>query len=609
MTVAPQPSWPPTVGRYLLYAEIASGGMATVHFGRLQGAAGFARSVAIKRLHPQYARDPDFVEMFLDEARLAARIAHPNVVPTLDVVAQGDELLLVMDYVRGSALSRLLRTLTQLGERMPARIAAAIAAGVLRGLHAAHEATNELGEPLEIVHRDVSPQNVLVGTDGIPRVLDFGVAKAAGRVQTTREGQLKGKLAYMAPEQITTGSVTRKTDIYAAAVVLWEMLTGRRLFRADNEGKLLALVLDGDVHPPSALVEGLNEGFDRVVLRGMDRDPAKRYSTAREMAIDVESVVGIAPSAEVGEWVEALAADELRERTARIEEIERSVRGSSPPSGGWSDSLTSSGVSRRTDEAPTVNHGGRASSRAPIPPPKPPEPSQPTMRHGVGRLSSRVPVAPVSSGDVLKPPPQQVVSQVSQVSHFSVSHTDPPRAAKRRSGGLVVVAAVALCATGAAIFALRPSHSRAAASLAATNVPSATAGAAGQSAKVVQAPGPAASSTSSASAASAPAASSAPKTAVFEDLPAPGASIPKMTNAQHPRPQLSSQPPQPVPVQGQGVAAQPRPPPPASPAPQVPGQGQVTQTPAPAKRPAASDCNPPYTTDEKGHIHFKPACL
>src|ERR1700693_1635729 len=145
--------------------------MATVHFGRLLGPVGFSRTVAIKRLHPQFAKDPEFVAMFLDEARLAARIAHPNVVPTLDVVAQGDELLLVMEYVRGSALSRLLRTLTQRGGGMPPRIVASILAGVLRGLHAAHEAKNEIGEALEIVHRDVSPQNVLVGTDGIPRVL------------------------------------------------------------------------------------------------------------------------------------------------------------------------------------------------------------------------------------------------------------------------------------------------------------------------------------------------------------------------------------------------------------------------------------------------------
>ena len=451
MTVAPQTGWPPTVGRYLLYGEIASGGMATVHFGRLQGAAGFARSVAIKRLHPQYAKDPDFVGMFLDEARLAARIAHPNVVPTLDIVSQGDELLLVMEYVRGSSLSRLLRTLTQKGERMPTRIASSIIAGALRGLHAAHEAKSEAGERLEIVHRDVSPQNVLVGTDGIARVLDFGVAKAAGRVQTTREGQLKGKLAYMAPEQITTGSVTRKTDVYAAGVVLWEMLTGRRLFRADNEAKLLALVLDSEVVPPSTLVEGLPSGFDQVVMKGLDRDPAKRYATAREMAIDVEAVVGIEPPTEVGEWVEIVAADELRERANRIEEIERSVIGSSPSgvSHAWSDPAPAPAASKRPDEPSTVQHGGRAAALPPVPrPPKLP----PSL---TGSLPVKSPT----------PPSLRPETPVSQVSNLAVAHTDAPRGSRKKPAGIIVAAALAAGAVGATLMALRPLHSNAAASI------------------------------------------------------------------------------------------------------------------------------------------------
>jgi serine/threonine-protein kinase len=510
--------------------------MATVHFGRLQGAAGFARSVAIKRLHPQYAKDPDFVGMFVDEARLAARIAHPNVVPTLDIVSQGDELLLVMEYVRGSALSRLLRTLTQKGERMPPRIAAAIAAGVMRGLHAAHEAKNEVGEALEIVHRDVSPQNVLVGTDGIPRVLDFGVAKAAGRVQTTREGQLKGKLAYMAPEQITTGSVTRKTDVYAAAVVFWEMLTGRRLFRAENEAKLLSLVLDSEVQPPSTLVEGLAEGFDRVIQRGIDRDPGKRYATAREMAIEVEAVIGIAPAAEVGEWVETVAAEELRERANRIEEIERSVHDSTPGSisRDWPAAPSASGVGLRAEEQPTAQHGGRAAAAA--------------------RDSSAQPSTP--------PQAQRSVSQVSQVSHLSVSHTDPPQA-KRRSVGVAVAVVLAACAIGATMIALRPSRSNAAGS-------------------------------------PAPASPSAAPVVVAKSTTQPSAA--------------AAPPPNPTPQVAPLVTASPKaislddlPPVPRAPArvPFVPGPVPTAVT----KRPVAPDCNPPYTTDEKGHIHFKPACV
>ena len=218
---------PIVVGRYAVFDRIASGGMATVHFGRLLGPVGFSRTVAIKRLHPQFAKDPEFVAMFLDEARLAARIRHPNVVPTLDVVAHARRAL----PRHGVRAGRVARASAPCVARNAASACPPRASrrrsccGALHGLHAAHEAKNERGEPLGIVHRDVSPQNVLVGVDGVARVLDFGVAKARGRMQTTREGQLKGKLAYMAPEQLRGQPATQQSDVYAAAVVLWEALT------------------------------------------------------------------------------------------------------------------------------------------------------------------------------------------------------------------------------------------------------------------------------------------------------------------------------------------------------------------------------------------------
>ena len=290
--------------------------MATVHFGRLSGPAGFSRTVAVKRLHPQFAKDPEFVTMFLDEARLAARIRHPNVVPTLDVVATEGEIFLVMEYVQGEALSRLLRATRAMMTPADSRIIATIMSGVLHGLHAAHEAKSEQGEPLDIVHRDVSPQNILVGVDGGARVLDFGVAKAVGRLQTTREGQIKGKLAYMAPEQLHNAPVTRQSDIYAAAVVTWEALTGQRLFRGDNEAAVVTSVLQSRVIPPSQVASHVPLGFDRVVMRGLERDPSRRYATAREMAVDLERCLGIAAASEVSEWVEGLAHDELVKRAS-----------------------------------------------------------------------------------------------------------------------------------------------------------------------------------------------------------------------------------------------------------------------------------------------------
>ncbi|HEY8075937.1 MAG TPA: serine/threonine-protein kinase, partial [Labilithrix sp.] len=308
------------IGRYVLYDEIAAGGMATVHFGKLLGAAGFARTVAIKRLHAQHARDADFTTMFLDEARLAARIRHPNVVAVLDVLHQQGELFLVMDYVQGESFSRLMRAVRP--SIVPTRIALSIMTGVLNGLHAAHEATTESGEPLSIVHRDVSPQNIMVGTDGVARVLDFGVAKAANRAQTTREGTVKGKLSYMAPEQLLTEAVDRRADVYAAAVVLWEALTGERLFEGDNQGRVVRKILDEPVPTPSSRVPGFTKALDDAVMRGLERDVTKRFATAREFATALERCMPMATSTEIGEWVESIGGSALGERAKRVKEIE-----------------------------------------------------------------------------------------------------------------------------------------------------------------------------------------------------------------------------------------------------------------------------------------------
>jgi serine/threonine-protein kinase len=208
------------------------------------------------------------------------------------------------------------------GQAAPPRIAAAIMSGVLHGLHAAHEARDEKGEPLEIVHRDVSPQNVLIGIDGIPRLIDFGVATAVGRLQSTSSGTLKGKMAYMAPERVRGDSADRRSDIYATAVLLWEMLTGRRLFRGDDETQILAQVLKGWHEPPSAHSPGLSPLFDPVVMRGLALDPTERFTTAAEMARALEACSGLASPSEVGDWVQAMAGEELTRRAEAISRVE-----------------------------------------------------------------------------------------------------------------------------------------------------------------------------------------------------------------------------------------------------------------------------------------------
>ncbi len=301
--------------------------MATVHIGRLVGDAGFARTVAIKKLHAQFAKDPEFREMFLDEAHLASRIRHPNVVATLDVV-DAEDLLLVMEYVPADSLARLLKIVASRKDHVPLRVAASVAVQVLHGLHAAHEATSEAGEPLALVHRDVSPQNVLVGTDGISRVLDFGVAKAIGRMHTTREGVIKGKLAYMSPEQLGGKGIDRRCDVYAASVLFWEMLTATRLFATGDEGETYGKVLRGASTPPSKVAPGVPQELDTIVMRGLAIEPDARFATARDMARAIEASIPMATASEVGEWVESVASDVLRRRAERVRQIESGVEAS-----------------------------------------------------------------------------------------------------------------------------------------------------------------------------------------------------------------------------------------------------------------------------------------
>jgi eukaryotic-like serine/threonine-protein kinase len=297
--------------RYTLYDELASGGMATLHLG-LQTSEGFARVVAIKQLRPEYADDNEFIAMFRDEVRLASRVVHPNVVPILDVVSANDDLLLVMDYLHGLSVAELLKAARS---PLPPEIAITIIVGVLHGLHAAHEACSEQGERLEIVHRDVTPQNVIVGVDGTPRVLDFGIAHAMGRVQTTKAGQVKGKLAYMAPEQLGAGPIDRRVDVYSSSVMLWEMLSGRRrLF--STRGERQAVV------PASFYQKGISSALDSIVRRGLENRPERRFATALDMAVALEDQSLTVSATQLGDWVRRLWGKGLDLRTRQIAAIE-----------------------------------------------------------------------------------------------------------------------------------------------------------------------------------------------------------------------------------------------------------------------------------------------
>ena len=316
---------PPVPERYELRHPLASGGMATVYLGRMSTHGGLSRTVAIKRLHPHVADNPAFVAMFFDEARLAMRIQHPNVVGTFDVAQVGGEQLLVMDYIHGESLVVLMQGARARAEPIPPAVLSSIVGGVLAGLHAAHEATGETGEPLGIVHRDVSPQNVLVGVDGVTRVLDFGVAKAVGRMQTTETGQVKGKLAYMAPEQMSAREVDRRADLFAAGILLWEGLANRRLFDGDGPAQIVGNVLALDIAPP----RGLGDALDLVALKALERHPELRFATAREMAVALEQACPPAAPREVETWLRATASASLAARSELVAAMES---GASRPS-------------------------------------------------------------------------------------------------------------------------------------------------------------------------------------------------------------------------------------------------------------------------------------
>jgi serine/threonine protein kinase len=310
------------LGRYELLTEIASGGMASVFLGRAKGVAGFERVVAVKVCHPHLRVDEEFAEMFLDEARLAAKIHHPNVVSTLDVGDDDGRLFLVMEYIEGDRLSGLIKAAGKRGRRIPPPIAARIFIDLLSGLHAAHELADSDGTGLSVVHRDVSPQNVLVGLDGVARITDFGIAKTEARVSETGLKQIKGKLAYMAPEQLDGEDVTRRTDLYAAGVVLWETLTGKRLFRGETDLDTVQLVIKGDVPRPSEIVTDLDPAFDAVVMKAIDRDPERRFATAAAFAEALEELpLKIANTRAVSALVQDLLGASLSARRDLVRRI------------------------------------------------------------------------------------------------------------------------------------------------------------------------------------------------------------------------------------------------------------------------------------------------
>ncbi len=347
--------------------------MATVYLGRISGAGGFQRFVAIKRLHPHLAREPEFIQMFLDEARLAARIHHPNVVPILEIGASEQGYYSVMEYVEGDRVARLI---AQAGRgKKPVTISVGARGHhrhMLTGLHAAHELADDDGHPLKIVHRDVSPQNVLVGVDGSSRLSDFGVARATSKLSTTQNGQLKGKLAYMAPEQARGAKdIDRRADVFAAGVVLWETLSGERLFKGDGEADTFNKVLNEPIPLLGAALPAPPAALEKVLARALHRDREERYPTAAAFADDVERAVrevdAVGTHKDVAAYLYAVLGTEIAQQRdavrtwiARDPSRPRGLGTPQPPGvHGQSSASAVSGVSQRGQrrEATPSNSG------------------------------------------------------------------------------------------------------------------------------------------------------------------------------------------------------------------------------------------------------------
>lgn len=277
---------PQQVGRYALLRRLAHGGMATVYLGRVSGTAGFEKVVAVKLIHPHLAEEPDFLEMFLDEARIAAKIQHPHVVEILDLGEDHGTHFMAMEWIEGETLSALVRALRP--GTLPLAVTLRIISDTLIGLAAAHELTDETGRPLGLVHRDVSPQNLLISMAGWVKVTDFGIMKAAGRHGRTRTGELRGKVAYMSPEQARGENVDARSDLFAVGVILWELLTGDRLFARATEAATLERVIACEVPDlPDDALEGVSEDMaSRVrslVSRSLAKHPSGRFDNARSM--------------------------------------------------------------------------------------------------------------------------------------------------------------------------------------------------------------------------------------------------------------------------------------------------------------------------------------
>ncbi len=306
---------PVTFGKYSLLERIAVGGMAEVFQAVQLGVEGFEKRLAIKRIRPHLSGEEAFLKMFLHEAKLAAQLQHPNIVQIFDLGRIGDAYFIAMEYIQGRDMSRVVPKAEKLGIQFPIEYAITIGSSVLDGLFYAHGKSDASGAPLNIVHRDVTPENIMVGWNGNVKILDFGIAKANSQTDQTKAGEIKGKLSYMSPEQAMGKTLDARSDIFSLGIVLYEWISGYRLFTGENEMAILKAIIDGKIYPPSYFREEIPEEVERILMKALEKDRNLRYQSARDMQLDILewlSHAEFAPSnAHLANFMKQIFADEI----------------------------------------------------------------------------------------------------------------------------------------------------------------------------------------------------------------------------------------------------------------------------------------------------------
>jgi serine/threonine protein kinase len=325
-------------GKYTLLNRVAVGGMAEVFLARQEGLEGFEKTICIKRIRPHLSSQASFVRMFLNEAKLAAQLNHPNIVQIYDLGRVNDSYFIAMEYISGRDMSRIIPKAEKAGITFPMIYALRIASNVCEGLYFAHTKTDAYGNPLNIVHRDITPENILVSFNGTVKIVDFGIAKANSQLEQTRAGEIKGKLSYMSPEQCMGHTLDARSDVFSFGSVIYEWITGYKLFTGENEMAILKSIIDGKIYPPSYFKEDVPEAVERILMKALEKDKTKRYQSAWEMQFDIDTYLAsseFTPSnIHLSNFLKQIFGDEIeREKELLLKHKEESDRNPAQGSG------------------------------------------------------------------------------------------------------------------------------------------------------------------------------------------------------------------------------------------------------------------------------------